>query len=137
MASKYVEDTIEAFIEDDSNWSLSDVYNMNEQWEAPTDGTPFLMIQFVMPTVRRAGPTTRTYIEEGGVRLILNVERGTTGKDRMRTWGDVLAPLFTDRKVGEVECLVPTEPFTDDESDQGNYFQGAMIIPYRYVFNRA
>ena len=46
-----------------------------------------------------------------------------------------LAALFRDRKFDGVETKVPSEPFTDEQSDQGNYFLASMIVPYTYNFD--
>jgi hypothetical protein len=29
-----------------------------------------------------------------------------------------------------VKCRTPTEVFTDDESDRGNYWVGSLVVPY-------
>lgn len=129
MASKAVEDAVDAYLA--SNWTRCPILKENEQGEAPTDGSPFLILQFPVSDVRRSDVGRKRYREEGGFRIVINVERGF-GTATMRQWGEELAVLFRDVAIGPVHCRVPTEPFTDDQSDQGNYFQGSLICPYTY-----
>jgi hypothetical protein len=75
------------------------------------------------------------YVEEGGFRIVINVERGRGTAD-MREMGAELGALFRDVALTNgVQCLVPTEPFTDDTSDQGNFFRGSLVVPFRYVYS--
>jgi hypothetical protein len=83
--------------------------------------------------VNRWPVDTRYYREEGGFRLVLAVERGI-GTAKIREWGEELAALFRDREFDGVTTQVPSEPFTDDLSDQGNYFMATMVVPYFYNF---
>lgn len=132
MASKVVEATVQAYLA--ANWSLSSIYTENLEQETPADGTPFIILQFPAMSVVRTSVTSRTYIEEGGFRIVINVRRGE-GVTRMRDWGETLATLFRDVDLDNgVECLVPTEPFTDDQSDSGYYFTGTMVCQFRRVF---
>jgi hypothetical protein len=132
LASKAVEDAIDAYLA--ANWSNCPIFTENQQSETPDDGSPFLLLQFPVSIVTRSVVDRRYYTEEGGFRIIINVQRGE-GTDTIRQWGAELAALFRDQDVGPVECKIPTEPFTGDESDQGNYFQGAMVCRYIYRFD--
>jgi hypothetical protein len=131
MASKAVEDAIDAYLA--ANWSDPPIIDENEQGETPTDGSPFLVIQYPASNVERLSISNRLYRETGGFRIVINVERGS-GKERIKEVGEALADLFRDQKIGVVNCLVPTEPFTDNDSDQGNFFTGAMVVPFTYEF---
>lgn len=132
MSSKVVEDTIQAHLE--ANWNArSPVLTENEQGETPGDGSPFIVLQFPVANFRRVSITSRLYEEKGGFRIVINLERGS-GTALMRQWGEDLAAMFRNQLIGTVDCLVPTEPFTDDQSDEGNYFTGAMTCEYQRFF---
>jgi len=131
MASKHVEDAVQAYLV--ANWTTAPVLVENELGEGPEDGSPFVRLQFPASSVDRPFIDRRYYREEGGFRLVLAVERGI-GTPKIREWGDQLADLFRDKQFDGVITKVPSEPFTDDLSDQGNYFVGTMIVPYEYRF---
>src|SRR3954467_5213397 len=134
MASKTVEDAVDAYLA--ANWTASPVLSENEQQEAPEDGTPFLLVQYPVANTRRVATGTPSYLEEGGFRILINVERGA-GTDKIREWGEDLVALFRDVVIPgtDIHCLVPTEPYTDDQSDQGNYFAGSLVVQYLFSYS--
>jgi hypothetical protein len=131
MASKHVEEAVQAYLA--AGWSDAPILVENEQGEGPEDGSPFVRLQFPASSVSRWPIDRRYYREEGGFRLVLAVERGI-GIQKIRDWGAELAELFRDREFDGVITRVPSEVFTDDDSDVGNYFVGTMIVPYEYSF---
>lgn len=131
MASRHVEEAVEAYLA--ANWVASPVIVENAQGEAPQDGSPFLRLEFPLSNTNRWPINSRFYAESGGFRIVIAVESGT-GTAKIREWGETLATLFREREFGGIKTQVPSEPFTDDLSDEGNYFVGAMIIPYTYNF---
>lgn len=131
MASKLVEDAVSAYLA--ANWSNSAILAENDQAEAPADGSAFIILQFPVANTSRVALGNRAYREEGGFRIVINVERGS-GTDTIREWGATLVSLFRDVEFSGVHCLVPADPFTDDQSDKGNFFQGAIIVPYWFNF---
>jgi hypothetical protein len=134
MASSAAEEAIDGYLR--ASWPHGDecpIFVENEDEATPDDGSPFLVLQFPLSTVSRVSVATPLYREEGGFRIIINVERGQ-GMAKIREYGVTLATLFRDRQIGPVSCRVPSEPFTDDQSDQGNYFQGSMVVPYDMSF---
>jgi|SRR5215207_152492 len=131
MASRHVEEAVEAYLT--ANWATSPVIVENAEGEAPQDGSPFLRLQFPLSNTNRWPINSRSYRESGGFRLVIAVERGA-GTTKIRQWGETLAALFRDREFGGIETQAPSEPFTDDLSDEGNYFVGTMIVPYTYNF---
>lgn len=132
MASKAVEDAVDAYLA--ANWAGLPVLKENEQGEIPSDGSPFIILQFPVRNVERISIGQRTYREEGGIRIIINVQRGA-GTAAIRQHGDALADLFRDQTFNGVHCGVPTEPFTDDASDRGVYFSGSVVVPFWFVFS--
>jgi hypothetical protein len=135
MASKVVEDAVQGYLE--SNWThLAEcpVFTENEEGSIPDDGSAFLRLQFPVANVDRVSPSRGLYRETGGFRIVINVARGN-GTATMRAYGEELATLFRDVRIGAtVDCRVPSEPFTDDQSDKGIYYQGAMVVPFDRYF---
>jgi hypothetical protein len=133
MASKAVEDAVDAYLA--ANWTACPIYTENQQGSVPDDGSAFITLQFPVANVERLSPSSRLYWEEGGFRILINVQRGA-GTATIRDYGAQLATLFRDVTVGNiVHCLVPTEAFTDDQSDKGLYFTGTVVVPYTYTFH--
>lgn len=134
MASKAVEDAVDAYL--GAHWAHVDVcpiFVENQQGEIPADGSAFLKLQYPAANVDRLSVTDRLYREQGAVRVLIHVPRGA-GTALIRQYGSEVAALFRDQAFSGVRCLVPTEPFTDDESDQGLYFVGSVVVPYEFYF---
>lgn len=134
MASKVVEDTIEDYLT--ANWAhiaTCPVFTENEEGSIPSDGSAFLRLQFPVADVEKLPVTSRRFRESGAFRIVINVARGD-GTDTMRDYGEELATLFRDQTIGDVSCLTAGEPFTDDQSDRGLYFQGAMVVEFERFF---
>lgn len=132
MASRAVEDTIDAYLA--ANWSTSAILTENEQGSVPDDGSAFVILQFPASNVDRVSVGRKLYQEEGAFRLVIAVPRGS-GTDAIRAYGETLATLFRDQRIGTVDCLAPSEPFTDDQSDKGLYFYGSLVVPFRRFFS--
>jgi hypothetical protein len=132
MASRHVEEAVQAYLT--TGWTDAPILVENEQGEGPEDGSPFVRLQFPASNVARWPVDQRYYREEGGFRLVIAVERGI-GTQKIRDWGEELAELFRDREFDGVITRAPSEVFTDDDSDTGNYFVGTMIVPYEYNFS--
>jgi hypothetical protein len=137
VASKAVEDAVDAAL---AAWAAAHdpvvtVLTENREAETPADGSSFLVVQYPLSNTERPTVSRGTYVERGGFRIVINLQRGEGTAD-MRTIGSELGALFRDVTLANgVECLVPTEPFTNDESDSGNFFKGAMIVQYRYAYS--
>lgn len=133
MASKVVEDAVDAYLA--AHWSSCPIFTDNQQGSVPDDGSAFVIVQFPVANVDRMSPSSRLYREEGGFRIVINVERGA-GTSKIRDYGSQLAAIFRDVTISNVvNCLVPTEVFTDDQSDKGLYFTGTVVVPYNYTFH--
>lgn len=134
MASKAVEQAVEAHLT--ANWThaaVCPIYTENVLGETPGDGQPFLILQFPLANVDRLAVTDRYYREEGGFRIVIHVMRGQ-GTEQIRDYGAELAAMFRETDFGGVETGVPSEPFTDDRSDEGLFYSGAMVVPYTFHF---
>jgi hypothetical protein len=109
------------------------VLGMNEVGEVPADGSAFIQIQYPASNSERLAVGDRQYREEGGVRFVINVERGA-GQDTGILLASQIADLFRDATFDGVHCLVPVSPFMDDSSDSGKYFTLALVVPYWFQF---
>jgi hypothetical protein len=118
------------------NWSVGPVLEDNGGVVTPPTGVNvFLVVQY--PVVNGTKPVLgRTYWEEGAARLVLSVKSGI-GLSAGLGWADTLASLFRNRKFGGVETFAPSSPITNNASDDGNWFELAVIVPYRYEFTDA
>jgi hypothetical protein len=131
MAAKAVVDAVLARMQ--AQWTACPVVPENAQGDTPADASAFIVVQFPVSSTERWSIGDRQYREEGGFRLVINVERGG-GIDKLMEWGDQLAAIFRYRSFDGVECWTPTSPFTDDRSDEGNYFTGSVVVPYVFDF---
>jgi hypothetical protein len=137
VASKAVEDAVDAAL---AAWAAAHdpvitVLTENMQAEAPADGSSFLIVQYPVENAERPTISRGLYVEEGGIHIIINLERGR-GTSDMREIGSELKTLFRDVNLtNSLECLVPIGPSTNDDSDQGNLFKGTLVVPYRYVYS--
>lgn len=130
MAQKAVVDAVSARLA--AQWSACPVYGSNVQGEVPLDGSPFLLTQYPVANVQRT-THSRTYREEGAIRLVISVERGS-GIAQALAWGDQLATLFRGQTFGGVECKAPTSPLVHDDNDDGLYFRTSVVVPYWFSF---
>lgn len=131
MAHKLAEEAVEARLR--AAWLHCDVFTENMESIVPADGSPFLMLQFPASSSRRVATGQRHYWEDGAFRIVMAVE-ANSGVTRIREWGEELRSLFLDQKFSGVVTKVPSDPFTDDRSDRGPYFIGAMVVPFTYQF---
>jgi hypothetical protein len=132
MARKYVEDQVEAYLK--ANWTACEIRTENNSLRAPASGEPFITLQFPYSRTIRWALNERYYREEGGIRLVLSIEKGE-GTERLTTWGDQLADLFRDRRIGKVECQVPSAIAVDSgDYPEGPYILSAIVVPYTYNY---
>jgi hypothetical protein len=131
MASAAVEELVESYLRD--NWSGAPIFVENTEGETPSDGSPFLLLQYPMANTERVTLSDPCYSETGTVHISINVARGD-GTATIRQFGAEIAALLRDKKLGQLTYGVPSEPFTDDTSDEGMYFRGSMYVPYVFYF---
>lgn len=114
-----------------SSWTISPVLQQGDT--EPADANAFLVVQY--PVVNSDKPVLgRRYFEEGAARLVLNVKR-EIGLAEGLGWADTLAALFRTVKFSGVETFAPSAPIIDDDIDDGNWLELAVIVPYRYQFD--
>lgn len=102
--------------------------------EPPAGANHFLVVQY--PVINSSKPVLAVrFFEEGAARLVLNVKDGI-GIAQGLIWADTLAGLFREyRPGGGFETFTPSAPIINDRNDDGNWFELAVIVPYRYQFN--
>lgn len=126
-----------------SGWVTAErpMIGVNGVTEPPADVNSFLVVQY--PVVNTSKPVLGgRRFEEGIARLVLNVRSGLS-LDVVLPWGDTLAALFrgSDGRpyksptVPGFETGTPSAPIVDDANDDGNWFELAVNVPYRYQFN--
>lgn len=135
MPSAAVEAAFRSRLE--ANWNIADgvILGSNEQMTAPTDGSPFVIIQYPIATNTRPMLRTKRF-EEGAARIIYNAQV-SSGLPGPLAKADAIAAAFRgDRRiVSGVEMFEPSPPIINDDNEEGNYFELAIIVPYRYQFN--
>lgn len=134
MPSAAVEAAFQAKLTAD--WTGSTVLDGNGDTQPPEGVNAFLVVQY--PVVNSQKPVLgRRFFEEGAARLVLNVKVGTGLPDGLAL-ADTLASLFRDRNLGGgIETFTPSAPIINDANDDGNWFELAVIVPYRYQFDDA
>jgi hypothetical protein len=122
-----------------ANWNTANgvILGVNEVFEPPSDGSPFLLIQYPISNAKRTA-LTRHRFEEGAARIILNAPTGG-GLPIWLALADTIAAAFRGDKLifDGVEVFEPSPPIVNDNNDDGNYFELAVIVPYRFQFNVA
>lgn len=132
MAHKHVVDAVATRLTD--LWTATPVVMQNTQGETSPDGSSHIVVQFPVSNVSRWPINERLYVEEGGVRFVINCQRGV-GTDEALTLAEQLATLFRDQTLDGVRFFVPSSPFLDDSNDVGSYFVATVVCPYSYTFN--
>jgi hypothetical protein len=130
MASKLVIDAVEARLT--AQWSSCPVFGLNDEAETPTDGSPFLAVQYPVANEEQisvGSPGSQVFRETGGFRLVLSVER-TRGMTQGIGWVDDLRTLFRAQQFGGISCLGASPAFQDDSIDNGNYVLLTVVVEY-------
>jgi hypothetical protein len=115
-----------------SSWTLSPVLTESAS-DPPANSDAFVIVQYPIQNADKP-VLQRTYFEEGAARLVLNVRLGI-GLPYALGLADTLASLFRTEKFSGVETFAPSAPVINDASDNGNWFEIAVIVPYRYQYN--
>lgn len=140
MPSAAVESAFRERLE--ANWDTANgvIVGSNGVTEPPSDGSPFLIIQY--PVVQNSRPMlTRKRFEEGAARIIFNAESGAGLEGPLEKAEGIASAFRGDRlKIGSslnVEVFEPSPPIVNDNNDEGTYCEFAVIVPYRYQFDIA
>jgi hypothetical protein len=118
-------------------WTQTVVRRMNEFADDASEPTPFVMPQFPFATPARLTLGNPPYYREtGGIRLMLNVLRGTKIEDATALAND-LADLFRDTVFNGVRTQTPSSPMLGNENEVSSYFAMAVIVPYYFDWQEA
>lgn len=109
------------------------VYITNDEGDTPGDGSVFIQIQFPTGSSRQFDVAGTQYIEEGTIRVIVNMPSGA-GTDAAFKMADMLAAIFRGKKFGGVQTYAPSPAVVDDRNDQGMYWPLAFAVPYDFKF---
>lgn len=132
MASVAVIDAVEDRVA--ANWSATDYFGLNTVGDPPTDGTPFLTVQYPVANgeqISVGSPGAEVFREDGGIRFVLAIPRG----QGVRYWQLALEALlghFRAAKFSGINTWAPTTPIFDNSNDSGNYFRLTAVVPYYF-----
>lgn len=121
----------------EANWNVADgvILGSNGVTQAPADGSPFVIIHYPVATNTRPMLRTKRF-EEGAARIIYNAEVGDGLAGPLAKADSIAAAFRADRLiVSGVEIFEPSPPIIGNDNEDGNYYEFAVIVPYRYQFN--
>lgn len=137
MPSAVVEAAFRTRLE--ANWNIANgvILGSNEVFTPPNDA-PFLIIQY--PVAQNTRPVlARKRFEEGAARIIYNALTGQGLAVPLELADTIAAAFRGDRlKIGassNVEVFEPSPPIINDDNEEGNYVEFAIVVPYRYQFS--
>lgn len=116
------------------NWTLCPFIGPDETTRSPSDGSAFLEYEF--PTqgaahVGLGGIGERTFRDDGTLRLVLNVPKGTA-IDTGLGWAKTLRDLFVGISFDGVTTFTPSSPRIDSGNIAGKYFRLSVIVHYTF-----
>lgn len=111
------------------------IVGSNGQMTPPDDGREFILIHYPISTGIRPMLTKRRF-EEGVARIVYNARTGSELSTPLAR-ADAIAAAFRgdNLKFDGVEVFEPSPPIVNDDNDSGNYFELAVVVPYRYQFD--
>lgn len=135
MPSAAVESVIRTRLANNWNTANGVILQPNGASDPPSDGSAFLVIHYPLSNTVRPSLTERRF-EEGAARIIYNVPKGIELSASLPL-ADTISALFRGDKliVDSVEFFEPSLPFIDDDNDEGNYYEIAVVVPYRRQFD--
>ena len=119
-----------------ANWTHAPVFDLNDEEEAPADGSPYLVILYPVSDSEQmsiGSPGNNLHRESGVIRFLLYSGRGE-GIDTAVQWAWELANLFRQQVFSGVRTLSPASPTIDDRNDVGNYYVFPVTVPYQFDF---
>jgi len=107
-------------------------YGTNEKGQTPADGAAFLVTQYPVANAEQisvGSPGNQLFREEGGIRFVLSIPRGT-GVSYYLGLLETLLGYFRAKTFSGVRTFAPTSPVLDDSNDQGAYWRLTAVVPY-------
>lgn len=132
MASTAVMAAVRARL--DTHWSRCPVHYPNETAQTPADGSPFLAVQYPLASeemVSIGAPGSNLYREEGGIRFLLAIPRGS-GVQHWGVWIEDLRTLFRGKRFDGVVTFAAAPAVLDDRNDAGPYWSLTCAVPYQF-----
>lgn len=132
MARLEVVEVVEEFLAE--NWTALPVATINSNEGTPEDITSFVVVQYPFAEetqVTFGAPGDNIFREEGAVRFVLNLERGS-GVRQGLAWAKQIAALFRGKDISGVVFGAPTSPVIDDRNEEGAYYSLAVAVPYKH-----
>ena len=130
MASAAVIAAVEARVA--TYWSATPYVGLNTTGDVPADGSAFLTIQYPLANAAQisvGSPGAEVFREEGAVRFVLSIPRGS-GVSSWQTLLEALLANFRAKKFAGMQTFAPTSPVFDDSNDNGNYEKLSSALPY-------
>jgi len=135
MAASVVVDAVESRLGD--IWVASDgtrvpVFGINTTGQTPIDGSPFIEVQYPASNesqITVGTPGSQVFRESGGIRFVLNVQRGL-GVEQGMTWVDELRSLFRGQQFGGINVWGVGSAILDNSNDSGMYWTLAFVALY-------
>lgn len=121
-----------AYLEE--RWSALPIVQPNTRKAiTPSDGSAYVLIQLPYSTSSRrtvGAPGSNIYREEGGLRFVINVVRGS-GIEEGFAWAEEIAAIFRGKEFQGIQTFAPSSPVFDDANENGNYFVLSFAVPYQ------
>lgn len=130
MANKLLEQAVEARLR--ARWSHCDIFVENELDTPPTDGSPYLMLQFPVARDQRWALNKRFHQQDGAFRVVIHLGIGI-GTDRMRDWGEEIAAIFRGERFSGATCDAPQPP--GEGGKNGTYYWAAVVVPFLFHYS--
>ena len=116
-----------------AQWDESDAVIVEGNTVTVPPDEPHVLIQY--PVANGEKPSLgRRFFEEGAARIVLNIPVGT-GLSAGLTMADALAAIFREVRFDSIQTFETSGPIINDVSDEGNWFELSVIVPYRYQFD--
>lgn len=134
MARQSVCDAVEAYLA--AHWSEAEIFGENSEGSTPTDGSPFVVVQYPYVTSRQISvgtPGNNVWRDEGAFRIVIHVERGV-GTKVGREWADQIAALFRGKDLGVLRTWAPTAAVTDNRNPAETYYILSFSCPYSHDY---
>jgi hypothetical protein len=137
MASLAVMTVVSGLVE--TNWPHTQIHDLNDRAAVPDDGNAFLRVGY--PTRDEVqmsfGAPTNCHAENGAFVVVLKIPIGTGVNDPAAPWItriESLMQAFRGKYTGGVEFLGFVGPTTNDDSDDGAFYEISFSCAYRYLF---
>jgi Bacteriophage related domain of unknown function len=135
MASDAVMTAVEARIS--AAWTHTPVVTPNgATGMVPSDNTAFLAVSYPVANdeqISIGAPGNNVFREAGAFRVVLSIPV-SGGRGSYVAWLDALRANLRNAEFSGVRCWAPNSVTTNDQSDNGGYFELSFATPYFYDY---